>query len=301
MSSPPARRVRKAVMPVAGRGLSLLPATRAIPKALLPIVDRPLAEFAVEEAAAAGIEQVIFVTPRNGNAIEDHFAGWRSAGTRNVSFASVRQPEPRGLGHALACAETLVDDEPFALMLPDELVLDPRAGIGACIALFQRTQRSVLATEPITLERTACCEVIATERRGDVLIAASISDRPGPEAAASLTGLVGRHVLTPAIFAALRALPATPGEVRLADALAELMRREPVYALPLAGRRIDCGTRGGLVEAVLEIALRDPDLAPTVTRWHDSLVERRARPWGTPIAGAPSLRARNESFVVRDR
>lgn len=303
MSTEAPWRVRKAVIPVAGRGLSLLPATRTVPKALLPIVDKPLVEFAVEEAAAAGIEQIIFVTPRYGAAIEDHFASWRKTGGTDIAFASVRQSEPRGVGHAVGCAETLVDGEPFALMLPDEVILDRHGGIALCIELYHRTGHSVVATEPITLERTASCGVLATERRGDRTHVTAAIERPGPERAPSLTGVVGRHVLTTTIFGALRETPtASGGEVHMTDALQQLIMREPVYAVDLPARRFDCGTRAGLVEAMLEFASRDPDLAPTVMRWRESVIERSAPalrgPTSTPQQYAPPSPARG--FIVRN-
>jgi UTP--glucose-1-phosphate uridylyltransferase len=271
----PARKVRKAVLPVAGLGMGLLPATRSVPKALLPIVDKPLVEFAVDEAAAAGIEQVIFVTPRHGSAVEDHFANWRGASMGRLSFASVRQPEPRGVGHALGCAEALLDGEAFAVLLPDELILDRDSGIGPCIDLHERTGHSVVATEPITMERTSTCGVVATEARDGRIEITHAIDRPGPAHAPSLTGIVGRLVLTPAIFAALRDTEASPsGELRLTDALHTLLGREPVYAFDLPGRRIDCGARGGILEAVLEVAWRDPDLAPLVMHWRQARADR---------------------------
>jgi UTP--glucose-1-phosphate uridylyltransferase len=260
-------RIRKAVIPVAGRGSTLLPATRSVPKALLPIVDKPLAEFVVDEAVAAGIDHVIFVTPRNGNAVEDHFAGWRGPGRARVSFSSVRQSEPRGVGHALCCAETLLDGEPFALLLPDELILDHDDGIASCIGMHRETSRSVVAVEPITIDRTASRGVVTTEAAEHRLRITGAVDRPGPAHAQSLTGIVGRHVLTPAIFAALRAtVPGAGGEISLVDALQHLLAHETVYAVSGSGVHIDCGTRDGLVQAVLEVALRDPELAPALLR-----------------------------------
>jgi UTP--glucose-1-phosphate uridylyltransferase len=281
------RRVRKAVIPVAGRALTLLPATRSVPKALLPIIDKPLAEFAVDEAAAAGIEQIVFVTARHASAIEDHFAGWRSAGSKKVAFASVRQPEPRGLGHALCCAETLLDGEPFAVLLPDELILDRERGIKACIELYERTGHSVVATEPITLERTTSCAVLATMPGDAGTRVKRAVDRPGPGDAPSLTGLVGRHVLTASIFRALREMAHT-GALHLADALQRLLAHEPVYTVDVDGERIDCGTRSGLVQAVLEVASRDPDLVSTVMRWREAKIQR-----DVPAAIVPPTSARS--------
>jgi len=295
-----APRVRKAVIPVAGRGLALLPATRCVPKALLPIVDKPLVEFVVEEAAAAGIEQIIFVTPRQGSSVQDHFIGWRQRGEAEIAFAAVRQAEPRGVGHALCCAESLVDGEPFALLLPDELILDRRGGIAACIDAFQRSGHCSVAVEPITLERTASSGVVATEERDGVAYLTEVVERPGPQRAPSLTGLVGRLVLTDGIFVALRELSSVPGvEMPLTAALQRLLAHEPVCAVPLASRRIDCGTRGGLVQATLEFANRDPDLAPILAQWRDE------RPASTPAPAASiaerrqAARARSDRFFTR--
>lgn len=272
LASVPTTRLRKAVLPVAGRGTRLLPATRAVPKELLPIVDRPLLEFAVEEALAAGLDQIIFITARNKSAIEDHFDGWVGANGARPTFATVRQAAPKGLGDAILQAEKIVGSEPFAVLLPDDLVVDPASGIGTLTSLFADKRFSMLAVEPISAPQTSSYGVIAPSRSFDRRhMVEDIVEKPGPEKAPSRLGVVGRYVFTPTIFRCLHATPpGYGGEVQLTDAVRLLLQEEDLWAVELPSKRIDCGTRAGLLRAQLEVASRDPELARVIDDWRGS-------------------------------
>ena len=263
-------KVRKAVFPVAGLGTRFLPATKAMPKEMLPVVDKPLIQYAVEEAAAAGIEQMIFVTGRTKRAIEDHFdrtpeleqqlqAGEKhelydllmSATPKGVSFVYVRQPEPLGLGHAVLCAEPVVGDEPFAVILADDLI-DATPGVTAqLVDSYQRTGASVLAVEDVPAEDTSKYGIVATEalnpREEKVL---RIVEKPSPEDAPSTLAVVGRYVLRPEIFTELALTPrGRGGEIQLTDAIERRVARGEVIARRFEGRRFDCGSKAGFLEA----------------------------------------------------
>ena len=265
-------RVRKAVLPVAGRGTRLLPATRAVPKELLPIIDRPVLEFAVEEALAAGLDQIIFITARNKSAIEDHFDGWTSASGARPTFATVRQASPRGLGDAILRAEGVVGGEPFAVLLPDDLVVEATQGIATLTALYEGERHSMIAVEPITAEQTSSYGVISPSRSFDRRhMVEDIVEKPGPGKAPSLLGVVGRYVFTPAIFRCLHATaPGHGGEVQLTDAIRLLLGEEDLWAVELPARRIDCGTPAGFLRAQLEVASRNPELARVIAEWRGS-------------------------------
>ena len=265
-------RVRKAVLPVAGRGTRLLPATRAVPKELLPIVDRPLLEFAVEEALAAGLDQIIFITAKNKSAIEDHFDGWTGAGGFRPTFATVRQASPKGLGDAILRAEEIVGDKPFAVLLPDDLIIDADAGIATLTSLYDDKRFSMLAVEPITSAQTSSYGVIAPSHSFDRRhMVEDVVEKPGADKAPSLLGIVGRYVFTPAIFRCLHATPAGyGGEVQLTDAIRALLHEEDLWAIELPAKRIDCGTRAGFLRAQLEFAARDPELARVLDEWRRS-------------------------------
>jgi UTP--glucose-1-phosphate uridylyltransferase len=262
--------IRKAVFPVAGLGTRFLPATKAMPKEMLPVVDKPLIQYAVEEAAAAGIEQMIFVTGRNKRAIEDHFdrapeleqqleaAGKRellealmSATPKGIGFVYVRQPEPLGLGHAVLCAEAVVGDEPFAVILADDLI-DARPGVTAqLVETFRRTQASVLAVEDVPLKDTSKYGIVATTpmnpQEGRVI---AIVEKPKPEDAPSTLAVVGRYVLRPEIFIELATTPrGRGGEIQLTDAIARRVERGEVVSRRFEGVRYDCGSTAGFLSA----------------------------------------------------
>jgi UTP--glucose-1-phosphate uridylyltransferase len=264
------RRVRKAVFPVAGLGTRFLPATKAMPKEMLPVVDKPLIQYAVEEAAAAGIEQMIFVTGRNKRAIEDHFdrapeleaqldagrkhdlmAALMSATPKGVSFVYVRQPEPLGLGHAVLCAQPVVGNEPFAVILADDLI-DAEPGVTAqLVQTYETHGTSVLAVENVPLADTSKYGIVATQ----VLNATEervngIVEKPKPEEAPSTLAVVGRYVLRAEIFEELaRTERGRGGEIQLTDAIAKRVAAGEVMARRFTGTRFDCGSKAGFLQA----------------------------------------------------
>jgi UTP--glucose-1-phosphate uridylyltransferase len=263
-------RVRKAVFPVAGLGTRFLPATKAMPKEMLPVVDKPLIQYAVEEAAAAGIEQMIFVTGRGKRAIEDHFDRspeleqildaqrkhdllelLLSATPRGVNFVYVRQPEPLGLGHAVLCAEQVVGDEPFAVILADDLI-DANPGVTAqLVESWRRTGASVLAVEDVPREDTSKYGIVAAEAMNKHEERVTrIVEKPSPDEAPSTLAVVGRYVLRPEIFTELATTPrGRGGEIQLTDAIARRVARGEVIARRFEGTRYDCGSKQGFLQA----------------------------------------------------
>jgi UTP--glucose-1-phosphate uridylyltransferase len=267
--------VRTAVFPVAGRGTRFLPATKASPKEMLPIVDKPLVQYAVEEAIAAGVTRLVFVTGSSKRAIEDHFdrdaeleralaaSGKhellevvRAILPRGVSCVYIRQGEPLGLGHAVLCARPAVGDEPFFVHLPDDLI---RAPVGCLAQLAEHHQRhgaSVIAVQEVPAERTRDYGIVAVD--ADYRLQ-QIVEKPAPEAAPSRLAVVGRYLLQPRIFDILEATGSgAGGEIQLTDGIARLLKEAPVYALPFAGRRYDCGSKLGYLEATVDYAMDDP-------------------------------------------
>ena len=277
-------RVRKAVFPVAGLGTRFLPATKASPKEMLPVVDKPLIQYAVEEAYEAGIRDMIFVTGRSKRAIEDHFdtayelenelerAGKQAMLdlVHNITPADmnclfVRQPRSLGLGHAVLCAEPLVGNEPFAVILADDLMTGEAGGPGVMAqmtAAFQKQGRSLLAVQEVPLEHTKRYGIVKGEPAGGPLMRIDeIVEKPAPEAAPSRMGVAGRYVLTPAIFDEIRNQPkGVGGEIQLTDAIERLMAHEAIYAFQYKGKRYDCGSKEGFLQATVELALQHPDV-----------------------------------------
>ena len=276
--------VRKAVFPVAGLGTRFLPATKASPKEMLPVVDKPLIQYAVEEAYAAGVRHMIFVTGRSKRAIEDHFdtayeleneleaAGKtallelvRSLMPNDMHCSFVRQPRSLGLGHAVLCAEPLVGNEPFAVLLADDLMVGPVGGesvLAQMVSAFRQQGRSMLAVQEVPLEQVNRYGIVAGEPAGGALMRIqNIVEKPSPENAPSRMGVAGRYILTPAIFEQLRTQPkGAGGEIQLTDAIARLMAHEAVYAFQYAGKRYDCGSKEGFLEATVELALQHPQV-----------------------------------------
>ncbi len=277
-------KVRKAVFPVAGLGTRFLPATKASPKEMLPVVDKPLIQYGVEEAAEAGLDLMVFVTGRNKRNIPDHFDKAfeleveleqrgktrllemvRNIPPQGVGCAYTRQPEALGLGHAVLCARPLVGDEPFAVLLADDLIAN-NGGPG-CLAqmvdVFERHRGSVLAVQEVPREATASYGIVAVdpvdERLGRIT---HIVEKPRPEEAPSTLAVVGRYLLTPRIFPLLETTPrGAGGEIQLTDAIAELLKEEPVYAYRFEGKRYDCGSKLGYLEATVDHALQHPEVA----------------------------------------
>jgi UTP--glucose-1-phosphate uridylyltransferase len=276
--------VRKAVFPVAGLGTRFLPATKASPKEMLPVVDKPLIQYAVEEAYAAGIRHMIFVTGRSKRAIEDHFdtayeleneletsgkhallALVRSVQPDDMDCAFVRQPRSLGLGHAVLCAEPLVGNEPFAVLLADDLMMGPQGGepvLAQMAQAFRQQGRSLLAVQEVPADQVHRYGIVAGEPAGGQLIRIDrIVEKPAPQDAPSRMGVAGRYILTPAIFDEIRNQPTgAGGEIQLTDGIARLMQHEAVYAFQYAGKRYDCGSKEGFLEATVELALQHPDV-----------------------------------------
>jgi UTP--glucose-1-phosphate uridylyltransferase len=275
-------RVRKAVLPVAGLGTRVLPAVKAIPKEMLPIVDRPLIEYAVEEAREAGIEEFIFVTARGKAAIEDHFdrapaleatleqrerraeleSVQRSTlADGNVTFT--RQHTPRGLGHAVWCARHAVGDEPFAVILPDDLIQAPRPCLGQLIEAHERVGGNVVAAVDVPREHTNRYGVLdVTLDDGRLAAAKGLVEKPEPAVAPSTLSIIGRYVLDASVMRQLdRQTPGRGGEIQLTDAMAATIGEVPFHGLRFEGRRFDCGNKAGYIEAILAFALEHPETA----------------------------------------
>jgi UTP--glucose-1-phosphate uridylyltransferase len=276
--------IRKAVFPVAGLGTRFLPATKAAPKEMLPVVDKPLIQYAVEEAYAAGVRHMIFVTGRSKRAIEDHFdtayeleteleaahkdellALVRSVQPDDMVCAYVRQNRMLGLGHAVLCAEPLVGNEPFAVLLADDLMIGQPNGPSVLAQManaFRQQGRSVLAVQEVPLDQTRRYGIVAGEPAGKQLIRVEhIVEKPAPDKAPSRMGVAGRYILTPGIFDEIRNQPTgVGGEIQLTDAIARLMAREAVYAFQYEGKRYDCGSKEGFLEATVELALQHPQV-----------------------------------------
>ena len=286
------QRVRTAVFPVAGLGTRFLPATKSIPKELLPIVDRPLIQYAVDEARAAGIESFVFVTGRGKGAIEDHFdisyeledilasrgktqdlEELRKLRPGPGQVAYVRQMEPLGLGHAVWCARHLVGNEPFAVLLADELILADPPSLATMIEVHERTGGNVVLVDEVPKTATGQYGIIEPgPMSGSALEVVSMIEKPDPSVAPSNLAIVGRYVLTAPIMKILETTSeGTGGEIQLTDALLASIPSQPFHAVRLDGRRFDCGAKTGLIEATLRLALEREDLREDVQRLVNSL------------------------------
>jgi UTP--glucose-1-phosphate uridylyltransferase len=280
------------VFPVAGLGSRFLPVTKASPKAMLPIVDKPLIQFAVEEAAAAGITDMIFITGRNKRAIEDHFdkayeletelalrnktallETVQSATPAGINCIYIRQTEALGLGHAVLCAEPVIDDEPFAVLLADDLI-DARVPVMKQMAdVAAREEASVIGVMTIRPEETGSYGVVeAGAMSGRFAPVRRIVEKPKPGTTPSLLGVVGRYVLSPRIFHHLRTMPAgSGGEIQLTDGIAHLARDEKVLAYAFDGRRYDCGSKLGYLEATVDFGRKHPETGEAFSRYLASI------------------------------
>ena len=284
--------VRKAVFPVAGLGTRFLPATKAQPKEMLPVVDKPLIQYAVEEAYAAGIRHMIFVTGRNKRAIEDHFdtayelenelqaankgallTVLRSIVPDDMVMSYVRQPRSLGLGHAVLCAEHLVGDEPFAVLLADDLMVGTPPIMAQMVAQFEALKQSVIAVQEVPSEHTRRYGIVAGDKVRPGLIKVSrMVEKPAPEVAPSRMGVAGRYILTPAVFEQIRQQSGgVGGEIQLTDGIAGLMKTESVYAFEYSGKRYDCGSKEGFLQATVELALQHPEVGAQFKTYLDSL------------------------------
>jgi len=278
--------VNKAVFPVAGLGTRFLPATKASPKEMLPVVDKPLIQYAVEEAYEAGIRHMIFVTGKNKRAIEDHFdtayeleneleaagkqellAVARSVIPEDMDCSYVRQPRALGLGHAVLCAAPIVNDEPFAVILADDLMTGPEGGPGVLAQMveqFLEVQTSVLAVQEVPTEHVKRYGIVAGEPVAERLVKVrQMVEKPSPDKAPSRLGVAGRYVLTPSVFEKIRNQPrGSGGEIQLTDGIAQLIESEGVHAYRYQGKRYDCGSKEGFLEATVEFALKHPEVGP---------------------------------------
>lgn len=275
--------VRKAVFPVAGLGTRLLPATKAIPKEMLTVVDRPLIQYAVDEAREAGIEQMIFVTGRGKSSLVDYFdvsfeleAIMEKAGKSLDALAptkaeigeivSVRQQQALGLGHAVWCAREIVGDEPFAVLLPDDLMVGKPGALKQMVDAYAELGGNIVCTQEVPADRTASYGIITPgETRGAATEVRGLVEKPKPADAPSRLGVVGRYILQPEVMAILaRGEAGAGGEIQLTDAMAKLIGKQPFHALEVNAVRHDCGDRAGYVLANLAIALEYDDLKPKI-------------------------------------
>lgn len=276
-------KITKAIFPVAGLGTRFLPATKASPKEMLPIVDKPLIQYAVEEAISAGITELIFVTSSSKRAIEDHFDSnfeletkLESSGKKEllnivqqilpkgVNCAYVRQPDTLGLGHAVLCAKPLINNEPFAVLLADDLIDGNKFScLQQMIAIYNQQQHSVIAVQKIPLNETHNYGVVGLKNQNDPLGEISqIIEKPTSDKAPSNLAVVGRYLLNPSIFTHLENISAgANGEIQLTDAIANLLKQESVYALQFSGTRYDCGNKLGYLQATIAHALKHPEVA----------------------------------------
>jgi len=281
-----AQRIRKAVFPVGGLGTRFLPATKAMPKEMLPVVDKPLIQYAVEEAQHAGIEEFIFVTGRSKTAIEDHFDHSYELETtlkergksaqviavnswmpRPGQIAYTRQQVPLGLGHAVWCARNLVGDEPFAVLLADDLILADKPCLTQMVEAHNETDGNVVAVMEVAREHTNRYGILDVEQDdGRLVKMRGVVEKPEPAKAPSNLSIIGRYILQPEVFDHLARIGRGAGnEIQLTDALAELIRgNKPFHGLRFAGRRFDCGDKVGFLQANIAFALSRPDMSEAV-------------------------------------
>lgn len=275
-------RITKAVFPVAGMGTRFLPATKANPKEMLPIVDKPLIQYAVEEAIEAGMTEMIFVTSSSKRAIEDHFDSnfeletklaetgkhelaeiIRNILPKGTSCAYVRQPDALGLGHAVLCAKSIIGNEPFAVVLADDLIDgETKPCLSEMVAAYQETHRSIIAVEQVPSSETHCYGIVDIEHTdGPLGLMRNIIEKPAPGTVSSNLAVVGRYILTPEIFTHLACIEAGQGgEIQLTDAIAQLLEKQPVYTLQFSGKRYDCGSKLGYLKATIAYALKHPEI-----------------------------------------
>jgi len=277
------QRVRKAVFPIGGLGTRFLPATKSMPKEMLPVVDRPLIQYAVDEAREAGIEQFIFVTSRGKSLIDDHFdhafeleetmtrrgkslSALDGTRTSPGDITIVRQQEPLGLGHAVWCARRIVGDEPFAVLLPDDLMIGEPGCLKQMVDAYAELGGNLICAEEVAPEDTRKYGIITPgARAGAITEVRGLVEKPEPEVAPSTLGVIGRYILQPEVMHILgNQEEGAGGEIQLTDAMARLIGQQPFHGVTFAGRRYDCGDKSGFVTATLALALARPDIAPAV-------------------------------------
>lgn len=285
--------IKKAIFPVAGMGTRFLPATKASPKEMLPIVDKPLIQYAVEEAVAIGINELIFVTSSSKRAIEDHFdsnyeleAKLTKTGKedllaivkqilpKGVSCAYIRQPDTLGLGHAVLCAKPLINNEPFAVLLADDLI---DGGKYSCLEqmaqIYNETGKSIIAVQQISSDETHKYGIVGVKQSQALSEITQIVEKPVKEKAPSNLGVVGRYILNPSIFKYLETISSGTGnEIQLTDAIAKLLPTEAVHALQFQGTRYDCGSKFGYLQATMAYALKHDEIGEEFKRYLTTLV-----------------------------
>jgi UTP--glucose-1-phosphate uridylyltransferase len=275
------KKITKAVFPVAGMGSRFLPATKATAKEMLPVVDKPLIQYAVEEAVAAGITDMVFITGRNKRAIEDHFDKAyeleatlaeqgkkellkmvQSVVPKNVNCIYIRQAEPLGLGHAVLCAQPVIQDEPFAVILADDLIDGEPPIVKQMVEVFSKYQTSILGVQDVPREHTKQYGIVSSSNlEKDIERVHGIVEKPKPEAAPSTLAVVGRYILTPRIFHHLENIkPGAGGEIQLTDGIAELLKEEQMLAYRFHGIRYDCGSKLGYLQAQVAFGLKHEEL-----------------------------------------
>ncbi len=288
------KKVRKAVFPVAGLGTRFLPATKASPKEMMPIVDKPLIQYAVEEAVAAGVTDMVFVTGRTKRAIEDHFDKAyeleselalrnktemlefvRNLLPKNINCIYIRQPEALGLGHAILCARPVIGDEPFAVLLADDLLDGEPPVMKQMADVFDYYRCSVIGVLDVPLADTRSYGIVKSSSVAERLERIeAIVEKPKPEEAPSTLGVVGRYILTPRIFHHLENVtPGSGGEIQLTDGIASLLREEQVLAHRYQGTRYDCGSKLGYLQATVEFGRRHPEVGADFTNYLKHLDE----------------------------
>jgi UTP--glucose-1-phosphate uridylyltransferase len=286
------KKITKAVFPVAGMGSRFLPATKVSPKEMMPIVDKPLIQYAVEEAVAAGITDMVFITGRNKRAIEDHFDKAyeleaelamrgkeellrlvREVTPAHINCIYIRQVEPLGLGHAVLCAKPVVQDEPFAVLLADDLIDSEPPVIKQMVEVFQQYQCSILGVQNVPREQTGQYGIVSSVRLAANLEQVNgIVEKPEPEDAPTTLGVVGRYILTPRIFHHLEKVQAgAGGEIQLTDGIAALMQEEKMLAYRFNGTRYDCGSKLGYLTATVALGLKHPEVRDEFAAYLHSL------------------------------
>ena len=288
------QKVTKAVIPAAGLGTRFLPATKACPKEMLPIVDKPTIQYIIEEALASGIKDILIITGHNKRSIEDHFdynpelelnlrehgkdellALVKEIGDINLHY--IRQKEPKGLGHAILCAKSFVGDEPFAVLLGDDVVYnEEKSCLQQLLDVYDATGASVLGCQTVPQEKVSSYGIVASEATEDARIfkVNDMVEKPAVEEAPSRLAVLGRYVITPEIFAILeQTAPGRGGEIQLTDALKVLAKEQAMYAYDFVGRRYDVGDKQGYLEATVEYALRRPELREKFLRYLQELMK----------------------------
>ena len=285
------QQIKKAVFPVAGMGTRFLPATKACPKEILPIVDKPLIQYAVEEAIDAGCTELVFITGRNKRTIEDHFdkayeleselsirnkekllSIVKGIVPSNVSCMYIRQPEALGLGHAVLCAKPAVCNEPFAVILADDLIDAPKGALRQMVEVYNQTGTSVLGVEEVEPSQTGSYGIVETGALDGRQRIEHIVEKPHPDVAPSNLAVVGRYILTPRIFEFLATIQrGAGGEIQLTDAIARLLKYETVIAYPFEGKRYDCGSKIGYLQATIDLGLKHPETGDALREYLKNL------------------------------